>query len=135
MWFMSEYVEAIENGKIVRVPEEYASSEGLMIIRRRQNGLGFAGNVEAAKAITQPKFSIKRHQPEYLKNDLLSELQPNFHWELQKQRRVRNLSRHQLAKLCGVSDGEVAALERGEVLNNFIALSKLEAFYGISLRK
>lgn len=132
---MSEYVEAIENGKIVRVPEEYASTEGLLIIRRRQNGLGFAANPEAAKAITKPRFTMKKQSAYYLKNDLLSELKPNFHWELQKQRRVRNLSRRQLAKLCGVADGEIAALERGEISNNFIALSKIETFYGISVRK
>jgi ribosome-binding protein aMBF1 (putative translation factor) len=132
---MDEYVEAIENGKIVRVPERYASTEGLLIIRRRQNGLGYAANVEAAKAITKPKFAIKKQSPHYLKNDLLSELKPNFHWELQKQRRLRNISRHQLAKLCGIGDGEIATLERGEIPDNFIALSKLEAFYGISVRK
>ncbi len=132
---MVPFVEAIENGRIVKVSEEYAIQEGLLIIRRRQNDLGFAANPEAARSLTTSKFVGRKFKPYYLKNDLLSELKENFQWELQKQRRLRNLSKRQLAKLSDVSEDTIATLERGEIPDNFVALSKLEAFYGISLRK
>ena len=127
---MPGVVEAIEDGKIVQVSEEYAKSEKLLIVRKREHDLPFSAHPAAAKAIRADPS-----KPYYMNNNLTSELQDNFHWELQRQRRLRNLSRRQLAKHIGVPEGNINELESGNVASNFIALSKLEAFYGINLRK
>lgn len=127
---MADFVEAIEDGKIVRVSELYAKNEKLLIVRKREHDLPFSAHPEAAKAIRADPA-----KPSYLSNNLGAELKDNFHWELQKQRRLRNLSRRQVAHLVGVPEGIVIELENGRVASNFIVLAKLEAFYGINLRK
>ena len=127
---MVDFVEAIEDGKIVRVSELYAKSEKLLIVRKREHDLPFSAHPEASKAIKQDPA-----KPYYLNNNLTSDLKENFHWELQKHRRLRNLSRRQLSKLSGVPELNINELESGNLASNFIGLSKLEAFYGISLRK
>ncbi|HVY01568.1 MAG TPA: helix-turn-helix transcriptional regulator [Candidatus Nanoarchaeia archaeon] len=127
---MVDFVEAIEDGKIVKVSENYAKSEKLLIVRKREHDLPFSAHPQAARAVKADPA-----KPYYLNNNLNSELKENFHWELQKQRRLRNLGRKQLSRLSGVPENNIIELENGNVASNFIGLAKLEAFYGINLRK
>lgn len=125
-------VEAIEGGKIVLVPKDYAIKENLVIVKKRQSDLPFAAYPDDAQKVSAE--TVFKETPYYLKNDLMSELKDNFHWELQKQRKLRNLTRRQLSKLSSIEERDIAELEAGNTPTNFIILSKLEAFYGINLR-
>jgi len=128
------FVEALEEGKIVRVSREYALREGLIVVKKKHNDLGFSAYPEEAQALGQSR-NVEAQKPYYLKNDVLAGLKENFNWELQKQRKLRNLTRRQLANLSSVSEQDIITLERGQIPQNLIALSKLETFYNISLRK
>ena len=46
---MVNFVEAIEDGKIVKVTEEYAKSEGLLIVRKQDDSAsyGYVGSPDA----------------------------------------------------------------------------------------
>lgn len=121
------FVEAIEEGKIVRVLREYALQEKLIIIKKKESDLPFADHTDEAKAVSE--------KPYYLKNDVLAGLKDNFNWELQRQRKLRNLTRRQLANMSSVAEQDIITLEKGAIPENLIALSKLEVFYNISLRK
>lgn len=129
------FVDALEEGKIVHVPEEYAAREKLIIVKKRGTEMGFSAHIDEAKAISFVNLPINKTKPAYLKNDVLNGLKDNFHWELQRQRKLRNLTRKQLANLSSISEQDITTLEKGDIPQNLIALSKLETFYGISLRK
>lgn len=138
-------VEAIEDGKIVKVSEEYARKEGLLILRKHQ--------VFKAEEVPQAqKASIRREEQrgsrglskldEFRKtlrpkeNDLIKELIDNFHWLISKKRRDRGVTRKQLAVALGETENSLKMIENGVLpANNFILVNKLESYFGINLRK
>lgn len=128
------FVEAIEDGKLVRVTKDYAIIENLIIVKKRQNDLPFAAYPDEAREVKSQSRNEKT-EPYYLSNNLMSELRENFHWELQRQRKMRNLTRKQLSNLSGISEATIAELESGKAPANFIALAKLETFYNVNVRK
>ena len=140
------FVEAIRDGEIVRVPHSVAIEEDLFILRNL--------NVEPLQNIQQSvpvqnqdrrvadskqgsvfsdwktgKFGMK-------KNNVLQDLIPNFHWEIAKQRKARNLTRNKLGEMIRASEHEIKMLELGELpADDFILISRVEQFFGINLRK
>ena len=134
------FVDAIEGGKIVKVSEDYAKREGLLILRK------------AAPIIEQTKSPRKEEEARKNKgfigmedlrkplssknNELLKELVENFHWTLVQKRKVRGLNRKKVADAIGERELSVKMIENGVLpVNNFVLLNKLESYYGINLRK
>lgn len=139
------YVEALEDGKIVRVSEDYAKREGLFILRKDV--------VEKKEEEPQPTFRLgsQRKKPKeeskllfddfrkplnWRKHQVISELIDNFHWEILKARKARGETRKQTAQAVGVSENDIKMLENGLLpSNDFVLINKVQNYFGINLRK
>lgn len=140
------YVDAIEEGRIVRVTERYAKMEGLTILSRPLDSQSQEGNAGGAGGYTgSSRFKKKqsllnfdkyRKPLDYRKNNVIAELMENFHWELGKLRKARCMTRKQLAGALNVSEEDIKSVENGILpADDFVLVSKIEKFYGISLRR
>ncbi|MEK6927696.1 MAG: helix-turn-helix transcriptional regulator [Nanoarchaeota archaeon] len=135
-------VEALEEGKIVRVSESYARREGLLVLRKEHQI-----NPNVTKPETQGGFVTRNERKGLLRfeefrrplkgaNNVTNELVQNFQWVINQRRRERNITRKQLAAGAGISEYELKMIETGILLNDdFVLISKIEKFLGISLRK
>ncbi len=138
-------VEAIKDGEIVRMPESQAVKEDLFILRKIS---------EPASSVIYESFGKKERAIElavrtnsrleawragkfnFKNNNVVQDLVPNFQWEISKARRVKNISRKQLAFNVGVSEEEIKSIELGELpRDDFVLISKIESYLGINLRK
>ncbi len=135
-------VDAIENGKIVRVSEMYAKREGLMILRRPMQTRYSAGELterimKRKKEEDGVRFGIDTfRKPLRGRNQVINELKDNFHWELLAARKRRNLTRKQVAESLHESENSIKMVENGILpFADFVLVSKLEAFYKVNLRK
>ncbi len=139
IWSDEECVEAIEGGKIVRVEASYARREGLPILRPILPDIKKETAKENSKKEEGSFFQasdLKAMLSHKQKNPLEKALVPNFHWQVVRARRERNITRKQLAKQVGFSLKEVQMLENGIFpTQNLVALAKLEEVLGISIRK
>lgn len=134
-------VDAIEEGRIVKVPEDYARREGLLILRKTPQ-------IDTKQTPVQKKDEDTRKNKGFIgmedlrkplstkNNELLNELVENFHWIIVQKRKVRGLTRKKVAEEVGDSELNVKMLENGVLpANNFVLVNKLESYYGINLRK
>jgi len=131
-------VDAIENGKIVRVDEEYAKEEGLFILKKVEPLIppSQPQKKDRFRDEKRPLFDDYRKSIHASADPLLSELKDNFHWDLLEKRRIKNITRKQLAQAIGSSEVEIKMIENGVLPSrDFVLISKLEKFYGINLRK
>lgn len=150
-----EMVEAIDDGRIVRVSEEYAKREGLPILRRSNieskekkivsegdlvkrkefSGRGiFDSNRSSNKGILA--FEEYRRPLKRSESDVTNELKDNFHWDILKKRKEKGISRKQFAVDLGVSEEEVKIVENGRLpRNDFVLINKIQSYLGINLRK
>jgi len=144
------YVEVIEEGRIVRVSEVYARLEGLTILRRNGDfkwndsnyykkqpnsviGIDKKPEIKQRKGINLEPF---RKPLRYAENDIASSLIDNFHWKLLEKRRQRELTRKQLAESLNEQENSIKSIENGIVPSeNYILINKLERYFGITLRK
>lgn len=136
------FVEAIEDGKIVRVTEEYAKQEGLLILRKDKKGAS-----EPAKSnvgtfhVERRKRSIMDFDPyrrplDWKKDQVVNALIDNFHWKITAERKKRSLTRKQVAKDIGVSEESIKMIENGILPErDFVLINKLQDYYGVSFRK
>lgn len=138
----ANWVDAIDEGKIVRVSEEHARREGLPIIRRPSMELQqFAAEKAKAQSIShREKKGLLRFEEfrKPLKNDnaLANELIENFHWLISQKRKDRRATRKHVAESIGVNEYDLKMLENGILVSNdFILINKLEKYYNINLRK
>jgi len=140
------FVEALEEGRIVRVPEIYARLEGLTILRKSQLELGDYYKKQTNLNLPEKKVELKhrkginlepyRKPLKYKENDIASSLVDNFHWVLLEKRRARDLTRKQLAKAINEKEDSIKSIENGVVQdNNYILINKLERYFKITLRK
>jgi ribosome-binding protein aMBF1 (putative translation factor) len=137
----AQFVEVIEDGRIVKVTEDYARREGLLILRRQsqisdspltpkekkdegaRRSKGFIGMDDLRKPLRKD-------------SEILKELVENFHWILVQRRKARALTRKKVAEAINESETNVKMIENGVLpMNNFVLVNKLEGYYGISLRK
>ncbi len=136
-----ELVDAIEQGRIVKVSEGYAHREGLLILRKTPHiptqqtpvekkqqeariNKGFIGMEDLRKPLRTKD------------NELLNELIDNFHWDLVQKRKLRGLTRKKVAEDVGETEINIKMIENGVLpASNFVLVNKLERYYGISLRK
>lgn len=134
-------VDAIEDGRIVKVSEDYARKEGLLILRKTmqiptqqtpaekkqqeaRNNRGFIGMEDLRKPLRAKD------------NELLNELVENFHWILVQKRKLRGVTRKKVAEAVGEQELNIKMIENGVLpANNFVLINKLESYYGINLRK
>jgi ribosome-binding protein aMBF1 (putative translation factor) len=133
-------VEAIFEGKIVRVSEEYANREGLLIVKRPQ--------AEPAQAKAPPWQYEKNYGRKvvsveklrkpigYYKNNVVKELIENFQWEILHARKVKNITRKQLANAVGINEEMMKMIENGILPeDNFIIINKVQDYLHINLRR
>ncbi len=134
------YVDAIEDKKIVRVSEEYAKREGLLIIRKVIDSPVVQPvplvQLRRAERRLKPQIEEFRRPLDYRKNNVIQELKENFQWDISKKRRELGMSRRQLAFKIGESEDSVISLENGLLpKDNFVLLNKVESALGINLHK
>ena len=130
----SRQVEAIEDGKIVKVNEDYAKREGLIILRK--------DNVIREEKSTEVPFEGKMALDDFRRplnrgNDQVSsELVDNFHWHILRERRRLNLTRSQFAQALGEDEEVVKMVENGLLpAKDFILINKIQKFLRLNLRK
>jgi ribosome-binding protein aMBF1 (putative translation factor) len=137
-------VDAIEDGRIVRVSEEYALSEGLLILRKHEVlPSGKPETKEQMKLTPRLKgerkafFDIDKYRrPWHDKNEILSSLADNFNWIVSHRRKQLNLNRKQLAQAINVNEEDIKMIENGIIPHNdYILVNKLESYMKINLRK
>ena len=135
------FVDAIEEGRIVKVSEYYAKREGLLILRK-------SAQISAQSTPAQKKDEEQRNNRGFIGmedlrkplgsrgSDLLKELVENFHWILVRKRKDKMITRKKLASEVGESELSIRMIESGVLpANNFVLVNKLESYYGVTLRK
>ncbi|MBS3083674.1 hypothetical protein J4423_02615 [Candidatus Pacearchaeota archaeon] len=140
----ANYVEAIKDGEIIRVPEKVAIMEDLFILRKIVNQPQQSLSVPVASSIKQREsiskgsiFSEWKHGKFGVKkNNALQDLIPNFNWEISKNRKKSNMTRAKLATLIMANEEDVKMIELGELpKDDFVLISRIEQIFGINLRK
>ena len=130
-----DFVEAIDEGKIVRVPESYAKREGLPILRKPIREVINQNRIENEKKSLKEEITLNSEKFSMKQNPIIKDLIDNFHWEISKKRRLLNITRKRLAFSMGVSEEDLKLLENGVVRkNDFILINKVENYLKINLR-
>ncbi len=130
-------VDAIEEGRIVRVPEQYAKREGLTILRKSST----EQKEKSPQKVQKPEevrlsFDELRKPLNYKKNQVALELIENFQWEIAKTRRQKGITRKQFANSINIPESSIKLLENGIVPeNDFILINKIQSALNINLRK
>ena len=132
-------VDALEDGKIVRVSESYALREGLIVLRRQQDAEPPSASTIAARRVDDVKIApfetLRKPLPKH-KNAVISSLVDNFHWIILEKRRSKHLTRKQFADALGASEHEIKLIENGVLpSDDYILISKAEKYLGVNLRK
>lgn len=137
-------VEAIEEGKIVNVPEEYAIREGLPILRKPQIEATGIGNADKKNIDTKDLrgvdrkeiFGLNFRKPWRKRNDVIDSLIDNFHWVIAAKRRQLGITRKKLADAISANEIDVKMIENGVLpSDDFVLISKIQNHLGINLRK
>ncbi|MEK6855551.1 MAG: hypothetical protein AABX66_00155 [Nanoarchaeota archaeon] len=136
------WVDVIDDGRIVKVSESYAQSEGLPIIRRYSPEVHKtpSDKPQAQPISSREKKGLLRFEEfrRPLKGDrgIINELKDNFHWDLVKLRKSRGLSRKQVADAIGVNENDLKMFEHGVLTKeDYVLIGKVENYYRINLRK
>tara|TARA_Y100000310_G_C20700547_1_gene829428 strand:+ start:4595 stop:5161 length:567 start_codon:yes stop_codon:yes gene_type:complete len=134
------YVEAIADGKIVKVSEEYAKLEGLPILRRPALSFDRKETEQSAKQREQEKEKVGledlRKELNWSRNEVVKTLIDNFHWLILKRRRELGLTRRQFSVGSGVKESDLKMMENGKVpRDDFVLINRVEEFLGVNLRK
>ncbi len=133
----TDMVDAIEEGKIVKVPLSYAKKEDLPILRK-----------PLIKTFQEPKKNKQFEHEERLsiddlrkplrpeKSQVVASLVENFQWEIAKKRRAIGLSRKQLAVAISETESTIKLIENGIFpKDDFIIINKIQEYLKINLRK
>ena len=141
-------VEAIEEGRIVKVSEDYAHREGLVILKTFHDYSDSGTNEEdyrdlgvreseAVISKNEKGFSIERLKRKAADSGVIKELVSNFHWKVSKARRYKGWSRKQFAKELEESEENIKMIENGLLPagGGFVLVNKVEDKLGITIRK
>lgn len=137
-------VDVIREGHIVTMRESEAREEELFVLRVHEAlPASVAPPAQESRKRTrdpslQPKQNVRWHsyQPDYTKNNVIRELKDNFHWEVSKARKAKNMSRLQLANAIGVPEVAIKLIENGELpSDDFVLVNKVQNYLGIQLRR
>ncbi len=133
------FVDAIYEGKIVRVPENIAKREGLVILKRQsaQTQLQETKPKDSRRKLKEELAVLDLRRPLKLgENSVIKDLIDNFHWAISKARRERGITRKQLADAINESELSVKLIENGALPHeDFVLVSKIENYFNINLRK
>ena len=137
---MEGVVEVIKEGEIVRMSESQAMEEDLFVLRaivEPEKETIDLTKVESSKPTPASRLEEWRNgQINLKKNNVLNDLKDNFHWEISRVRRMKNISRKQLADKIEESEENLRMIEFGELpSDDFVMISKIERTLGIDLRK
>jgi len=135
-------VDAIDEGKIVKVRESYAKQEGLPILKKPRMQ-DVKERVEVISHYSTTKTEDKRPIKDYLdrplnwrKDQVIQELVENFHWIIGRERRRKSLTRKQLARLTNEKEDHIKMIEYGVLpTHDFVLINKIQDALGINLRK
>ena len=131
-----DLVEAIEEGKIVRVTERYARLEGLPVLRKTKIELQTPKIQTLIKNKQEQTLSLDDLRKPLKPNQVTSELIDNFHWEISKRRRQLYLTRKQLADKINEPENNLKLIENGVIpANDFKIINKIQNMLQINLRK
>jgi ribosome-binding protein aMBF1 (putative translation factor) len=124
---------AFEKLPIISKPvEKVAESEKQKSVRDRLIGMNkrFSfGKEPNLRDLVDQKFKDRVIQPH-------PDLVENFHWTIQRIRRARRISREEFAKAISEPDATIRMVEQGFLPdNNYKVITKIENYFGISLRK
>ena len=139
--YQDELVEAIEEGRIVKVSEFYAKREGLPIIRKSS-----ATQLQEETANLAPSTTPSSDEKQLLNysqthtnwrdKQVISELLDNWHWLIRIERRKKGLTRKQFAKLLNEPENALKLIESGILpKKDFVLLNKIQQTLRINLRK
>lgn len=131
-------VEAIEDGKIVKVSEEYARREDLPILRRSVMH-ELQESVQELPPGTPEKVKQEleiKEEKDWREKQVVSELVENFNWQIRLERRKKGITRRQFAKILDVPDSHIRMIEEGRLpASDFVLINKVQKALGINLRK
>jgi ribosome-binding protein aMBF1 (putative translation factor) len=128
-----ELVEAIVEGKIMKVRESVAKREGFPIIRKK--GIDLKERKEESEEV-KLGFDDFRRPLGWKGNKVVGDLVDNFHWEIVRRRRHLDMNRKQLAEKIGEKEEVVKMVENGILpKDDFMIINKLQEVLGINLRK
>ncbi len=141
----SGFVEAIENGRIVKVLESHAKKEGLPILRKSiqsnapQTMQGNTKNKIEKEYRDERSKRLLDHlrKPSGWKDkQVVSELVTNFNWQISKKRRDKGMTRRQLASLTGTDEESIKLIENGLLPSpDFILINKIQTVLALNLRR
>jgi ribosome-binding protein aMBF1 (putative translation factor) len=137
---MESIVEVIKEGEIIRMSESQAIDEDLFVLRKvieQEREILDLSNIESLKPAPASRLEEWRAgQINLKKNNVLADLKDNFHWEISRVRRMKNISRKQLADKVEESEESLRMIEFGELpSDDFVLISKIERVLGIDLRR
>lgn len=140
-----EYVDVIKEGEIVTMTLSQARKEDLFVLRKKiavepaplpPRPGSLVNSRQKVSELVRPVSKWHSYQSEYKKNNVGKELVDNFHWEVTKARKARNLSRKQLGEAIGESESTIKMIENGELpSDDFVLTSKIQNYLGINLRR
>jgi len=134
-------VEAIEEGRIVKVPEFYAKQEGLAIIRKPtisqlQEDAPPIPPMQLQKSEPKSPYDYRKAASNWRDKQVTSELIENWNWKIRIDRRKKGLSRGQFAKLLNVNEETIKMLEYGALPSaDFVLINKIQGILKLNLRK
>jgi ribosome-binding protein aMBF1 (putative translation factor) len=141
---------AISSKGVVKICGDCNAVEGLPVIRRpttdqlensqkQKSVRDMLSGIEKGKMTTGREPTLRELVDKSLKERLArqpSDLIDNFHWEIQRIRRNRKITREQFAKGINESEAVVRMIEQGILPNNdYKIVTKIENFLGINLKK
>jgi len=139
-FFQDKLVDAIEEGRIVKVTEEHARREGLPILRKiPEISQQTKATYLKEKPKPEPKVDILdslKKTPSWREKQVTSELISNWQWHIRMERRKKGLSRGQLAELVHEQEDNIKLLEFGTLPSeDFVLINKVQQALKINLRK
>jgi ribosome-binding protein aMBF1 (putative translation factor) len=144
---MVNLVEAIHDGRIVKVPEDYAVREGLLILRK-DTGRSTSMEVSFSKSLDFNDKKLKekvegrldfddfRRPLNWREGQVVRDLVDNFHWQIVRARRAKGMTRGDFASELGIKENEVKLIEHGTFpFKDYILINRMQVVLGINLRK
>jgi ribosome-binding protein aMBF1 (putative translation factor) len=138
---MEEYVDALEDGKIVHVSAGYAKQEGLFVLRKAGDEKVVIPpkiNPPAVEIVSRRRsrspLDLDRYRRPLQKGSVQVELKDNFHWDLVQARKSRNMTRRALADAVGCNEENIKMVENG-ISSDISLISTLENYFKINLKR
>ncbi len=136
-------VDAIHEGKIVKVPQSFALREGMLILKKSEPQVVKTvsqSEIEKnkMKQLTEGRlgFDDFRRPLDWRKKQVVQDLVDNYHWIVARERKAKNMTRKQLGNSVGVSENEIKLIENGTYpFRDYVLINKIQSALGINLRR